>query len=467
MKSSHKYIIFIVVFVLLCFALGQRMPRKFAWDPTFAHTDRQPFGCYVLDSIMADAMPRGYAVERRTFSQINADTALRLHNVLVLCNELNLNRIDLRSLNRMLHNGSHVMIALAQINYETADSTLAYDYGLALYGRDYFTVEGARRLVNGQYGTEQYDSIYWGGTGAAYPPMLTRTFSGMVSSNIMVDSHMDGEARFDTLLWYSRKTEYPMQQSRYFRHYVAREREMQRKGKLKEYNDSSEWLGVELDSPVTVKTPLAVTRPVGKGRLTLVTLPLAFTNYGVLDTQLSPMLMRLMTQLADRPILRTTAYMKTSAQYEAEQSPMRFVLSRKPLRNAWYLGVLTLVLFCVFKARRRQRVIPVVRPPQNHSLEFARLIGTLYYQRADNADLVRKKCTFFAERVRTTLQVDVLDRQLPPDAPRLIARRTGQDEDEVTDILRRLRLNYWTEGKLSDSEMQWAIDSMDRIVKLL
>ena len=57
MKRLHIYIIGIVIATFLCFALGQRMPRTFTWKATFAHADRQPFGCYVFDSVMAQSMP--------------------------------------------------------------------------------------------------------------------------------------------------------------------------------------------------------------------------------------------------------------------------------------------------------------------------------------------------------------------------------------------------------------------------
>ena len=61
----------------------------------------------------------------------------------------------------------------------------------------------------------------------------------------------------------------------------------------------------------------------------------------------------------------------------------------------------------IFTARRKQRAIPVIREPENKSLEFAELIGTLYYQKKDHADLVRKKYLYFAEELRREMQVDV------------------------------------------------------------
>lgn len=40
-------------------------------------------------------------------------------------------------------------------------------------------------------------------------------------------------------------------------------------------------------------------------------------------------------------------------------------------------------------------------------MEFTELIGTLYFQKKDHADLVHKKYIYFAEELRREIQVDV------------------------------------------------------------
>lgn len=90
-------------------------------------------------------------------------------------------------------------------------------------------------------------------------------------------------------------------------------------------------------------------------------------------------------------------------------------------------------------------------------------MGTLYWQRGDNVDLVRKKFLLFAERIRMTLAVDIVDAK-PDDATiALMARRTGLDKETLDEEIGRLRMDYWTEGTLSDMEMRWAVDCMNRI----
>ncbi len=52
MKSSYKFFLSMMVLFILMFLLQMQLPKKFVWNPTFYHADRQPFGCYVFDSIM-------------------------------------------------------------------------------------------------------------------------------------------------------------------------------------------------------------------------------------------------------------------------------------------------------------------------------------------------------------------------------------------------------------------------------
>lgn len=109
---------------------------------------------------------------------------------------------------------------------------------------------------------------------------------------------------------------------------------------------------------------------------------------------------------------------------DVQYSPFRELIKRPPLRWALYLLMLGVILLMVTTARRRQRVIPIIAPPLNKSLEFVRLIGTLYYQRCTHAELVRKKFIFFAEELRRRCGIDVRD--------------VNTDDGEVRSLRKRL-----------------------------
>ena len=81
-------------------------------------------------------------------------------------------------------------------------------------------------------------------------------------------------------------------------------------------------------------------------------------------------------------------------------SPMRYILSQPPLQSAYYLLLMTLLLYFVVESKRRQRVIPVLKPRENRSLQFIKTIGSLYFKQRNNADLAKKKTIFFKEFLR-------------------------------------------------------------------
>lgn len=468
MKRLHIYIIGIVIATFLCFALGQRMPRTFTWKATFAHADRQPFGCYVFDSVMAQSMPKGYSVDRRTFKQLLGNADFQGKNILVLCDYLNMKELDFEAMDRLLHRGAKIMLAYHNAGFTETDSIFAYNYGVNVHLGSQFwlpTVKGMLR--NGDH--DLYDTVRWRTDDPVFPQRNYRLFSQLVSGIVIADRHRIDSVKYDSLVLSTLNYSYPDVQCPFFPTQLKHLKEKARsKGELKQlewdyYDYDCDWQGKQADEDTSCEFPVAVKRKVGQGELIVVSMPYVFTNYGVLTHEVSPLLMRLMTQIADRPVLRTTSYMKSYDELEAEMSPMRYVLGSRELRRAWYLLAFVTVLFCVFKARRRQRIIPVVAEPKNHSLEFARLVGTLYWQRGDNVDLVRKKFLLFAERIRMTLAVDIVDAK-PDDATiALMARRTGLDKETLDEEIGRLRMDYWTEGTLSDMEMRWAVDCMNRI----
>jgi hypothetical protein len=110
-------------------------------------------------------------------------------------------------------------------------------------------------------------------------------------------------------------------------------------------------------------------------------------------------------------------------------TPLRFILTHPPLAWAYYVTVLALLLFMIFEAKRKQRIIPILPPLQNTSLEFVGTIGNLYYQRSDHKNIAEKKILFFLEMIRSRYllspgtNADMFVSQL--------ARKTGKPEDAV------------------------------------
>ncbi|HLX67756.1 MAG TPA: hypothetical protein VKR41_12195, partial [Puia sp.] len=116
---------------------------------------------------------------------------------------------------------------------------------------------------------------------------------------------------------------------------------------------------------------------------------------------------------------------------------LNFLLGNASFAFGFWLLLLLLLLIYLFESKRRQRLIPVIQPLQNTSLDFVRTIGRLYFQRRDNHNLASKMVMHFQDLVRTryNLTSSALDDEL---AARL-AHRTGYQQEALTRLVGYMR----------------------------
>lgn len=145
----------------------------------------------------------------------------------------------------------------------------------------------------------------------------------------------------------------------------------------------------------------------GKGHFYVHSEPLILTNYYFLKSK-NKYLENVLSYLPDR---QTVWFVETDM--PLSMSPMRFILNNPPLRYAWYLLLLGLLIFVLFNAKRKQRIVPVIEPLKNTSLDFIRSIGNLYLQEGDFHEMMAKKAQYFLNRIRMDLLIDTqhLDEQ--------------------------------------------------------
>jgi hypothetical protein len=99
------------------------------------------------------------------------------------------------------------------------------------------------------------------------------------------------------------------------------------------------------------------------------------------------------------------------------------------------VGITGVLLFIVFNGKRRQRIIPVIEPLKNETLNFVDTIGRLYFQHANHRDVAYKMQTYFMEYLRYTYNIDTAQDQnkLIP----LIGDKTGLAVGEIADLFER------------------------------
>ena len=91
---------------------------------------------------------------------------------------------------------------------------------------------------------------------------------------------------------------------------------------------------------------------------------------------------------------------------ELGDSPLRFILSQPALKWAWLLGLVSLLIFVLFNAKRKQRIVKIIKPLENSTIAFTKTIGNLYYETKDHNNLIDKKITYFLESIRSKYYLD-------------------------------------------------------------
>ncbi|MDR2271272.1 MAG: DUF4350 domain-containing protein [Sphingobacterium sp.] len=143
----------------------------------------------------------------------------------------------------------------------------------------------------------------------------------------------------------------------------------------------------------------------GKGKLYLHLTPDLFGNYYLLNSASQyAYAAKALSYLNDRPI----AWYDFKANMDQYRTPLRVLLTNSGLRQAWYVLLVGLILLLVFKSKREQRAVAIVKVEPNLSKEFCETIATLYYENGTPGNMVDKKIDYFLHDLRNRFHIDTL-----------------------------------------------------------
>ncbi|MBW2938255.1 DUF4350 domain-containing protein [Aureisphaera sp. CAU 1614] len=148
--------------------------------------------------------------------------------------------------------------------------------------------------------------------------------------------------------------------------------------------------------------------PFEDGTIYLHLQPKIFTNYNVLKDDNYSYVEEVLSFFPDEDIYFDSFYKyQTAYSNEAEESSdLGWFLEQRAFRWAWYLALILIFLFVIFIAKRRQRIIKVVKPLENTTVAFVKTISNLYFETQDHKNIIEKKSTYFLERIRTQYNLD-------------------------------------------------------------
>lgn len=141
----------------------------------------------------------------------------------------------------------------------------------------------------------------------------------------------------------------------------------------------------------------------GKGRLYLHCDPRAFSNYFLLKENNYLYLKQVMQLMKERPgnIFWDDFYNRKNYREDTGKGSALSILFKYPeLTIAFWILIILLLLYILFNGKRKQRIIPIIKPVENTSIAFTKAIGGLYMAEKDNKTIADKMITYFNDHIR-------------------------------------------------------------------
>lgn len=186
-----------------------------------------------------------------------------------------------------------------------------------------------------------------------------------------------------------------------------------------------------------------ISMPFGKGKFLIHTLPEAFSNYYMLKN--NEQYAANVFSYINSDTIYWDEYLKSGR--KVVTSPMRFVLSQEALIWAYYVLMCGLLIFVIFQGKRKQRIIPVIEPLKNSSVEFTKTIGNLYFQHSDFSNIIAKKISYFLEQIRSRYYLNT--QNLSEDFIKNLSIKSGKNEDETRKLIHFIK---YLKGKPTHTE---------------
>ncbi|HEY6899410.1 MAG TPA: hypothetical protein VI233_02160, partial [Puia sp.] len=159
--------------------------------------------------------------------------------------------------------------------------------------------------------------------------------------------------------------------------------------------------------------------------------PLAFSNFFMLHKQNRAYYERSLSYIPSSvgEVIWDDSFRYSGGDFSAFQ----YILGNEALRWAFWLLLGLFALIYIFDSKRLQRLIPVIAPLRNTSLDFVQTIGRLYFQRRDNHNLAVKMVNHFLDQVRTRYHMSIS--ALDEDFIDRLSYRTGYPREALSKLI--------------------------------
>ncbi len=147
-----------------------------------------------------------------------------------------------------------------------------------------------------------------------------------------------------------------------------------------------------------------------------------------------------------------------------EQRSVWDVINKDPnLKASFWVAIAAFGLSVLFALKRVQRMIPIEKPIQNRTLDFAKTIGDLYFNVRNNADIAQKKILYWQEHVRN--KYGVYTNKMDENFWEVLTKKSGASDVAIGELQREVKLAQLSD-KINDKQLTQLCNNIDNFYKL-
>ena len=394
MKRSN-YILLIAIglpIVAIAIYLLLNVEEHYNWNQNFRAEGEEPYDLDVFYELLKENTQNADFTElsRKLDVELVELDANKTYNLFIIRRNFNPDTIELKALENFVKKGNTVLLS-AQTITPLLPISLAYgtDSVISLYNK-VISDEMYSELPDSIY--EKYDSVNSYEEKDSIFEQYKEALENKVWANDFLDSADFGKTTTLKSLANEQKVDLA---------YVLR-------------NDTAAqiWKSVKLPEVATGKNYATFENKktaflqwkVGNGQIFISSTPLLFSNYYMIKKEHFLFTNSLLANMPSGDILvdHVKRYNNDvfSPKANLGQSPLNFILSQKALKWAWFTLLATALIFVIFRSKRKQRIIPIVKPNNNTTLAYAKMLGSLQLKEKNNTAKSREILRHFFQGLR-------------------------------------------------------------------
>lgn len=399
-KGNKKYFFILTICFTALILLQILTPKPINWKQTYFKKDKIPFGTAALYEALPGIFP-GQEISSETFPLYNTlyEKGLTNRNYIIINSAFEPDKLDSRELLAFVEDGNTVFVAANYFSGKFADT-------LKIKTDNYYKISDI--IHNDSVQLNQFYNVYDTANINFVNPTLKRKINYTYTKGI---------------------------ENTYF-------------------NSFDTTKAIVLGNNIKNKINF-IQINWGKGKIILSTVPEVFTNYLFVNENNYDYVYKALSYLPNQKVIWDEYYKEGNIKKESE---LRIIFRNPALLTAYYVLIFSLVIFILIGIKRKQRIIPVVEPLRNTTLDFVDIVGTLYYQTGNHKNIAEKKIVYFLEYIRSAFQIKT---NLYDDAfINRITNLSGIDRQKIHDLF-----YYFADITVKESITQQELLKLNRMIE--